>query len=122
MPATQKNLAIAVKNFDKFSQERCHSTGDQIIAEYLRAEEGQVYDSMQGRMNWNGSRGTSADTMPMWLSCLKKCIRYGGIKINTEDAREYPDFPDRVREKRYPLVRDEIRKMLQLACFVVLCF
>ena len=70
--ATQRNFAVVIKNFDRFSQEKYHRSGDQIIAEYLKAEKGQIYDSIQDWINWNSNRGISANTIPMWFSCLKK--------------------------------------------------
>ena len=114
-PATQRNFAVVIKNFDVFCTKKYQKTGDQIIAEYLKAEEGQIYDSLQDWINWNSNRGISANTIPMWFSCLKKYIRYRNVKINNEDAREYLDFPHKITEERYPLVKDEIKKILDVS-------
>lgn len=51
----------------------------------------------------------------MWFSYLKKYIRYHKVKINNEDASESLDFPHKIREERYPLIRDEIKKILEVS-------
>ena len=38
----------------------------------------------------------------MWFSFLKKYLRYNGVGITGEDAREHLDFPHRIIEERHP--------------------
>ncbi len=101
---------MVIKNFDVFCVKKYQRTDDQIIAEHLKAKEDQIYDSLQDWINWNSKRGISANTIPMWFSYLKKYIRYHKVKITNEDASESLDFPHKIREERYPLIRDEIKK------------
>ena len=105
------------KNFDTFCAKQYQISGEKIISEYLKAKEGQIYDSLQDWINWNSKRGISANTIPMWFSYLKKYLRYHKVRINNEDASESLDFPHKIREERYPLIRDEIKKILEVSSY-----
>lgn len=92
--------------------EKYHLSCDGIIAEYAKVDDNQIYDSLQDWINWNHNRGVHSNTLPMWFSYLKKYLRYRGIKIIAEDARDNIDFPHKIKEEKYPLTRGEIRKIL----------
>ena len=113
--STQRNFREVIKNFDTFCAKQYQISGEKIISEYLKAKEGQIYDSLQDWINWNSKRGISANTIPMWFSYLKKYLRYHKVRINNEDASESLDFPHKIREERYPLIRDEIKKILEVS-------
>ena len=113
----KETLERFIKNFDTFCAKQYQISGEKIISEYLKAKEGQIYDSLQDWINWNSKRGISANTIPMWFSYLKKYLRYHKVRINNEDASESLDFPHKIREERYSLIRDEIKKILEVSSY-----
>ncbi len=114
---TQRNIKYAIKNFEKFCLAKYDLSADMIIKEYNKADQDQLFDSLQAWINWNKENGISPNVIIMWFSFLKKYLKYQKVKLYTEEAKDNLDFPHSVRIEKEPLTKDQIRKILTVASF-----
>jgi len=111
---TQNASKSAIRNFEIFCQETYSKTVEETIAEYQEVEMETVYESLQEWINWNSKR-IHPNSIPTVFSYLKKYLRYHKIKITKEDVADELNFPHKVREEKYPLVKEEIRRILDVS-------
>jgi len=109
---TRRGIRSALRNFGRFCQEKYGLTDEEILAEYRKATEEQLYDSLQDWIAWNDRRGVGPSSIRMHFSHLKKYLRHQRIRITNEDAREHLRFPHQIKEEKHPLTKDEIRRIL----------
>jgi len=54
---TRRGIRSALRNFGRFCQEKYWLTDEEILAEYRKATEEQLYDSLQDWIAWNDRGG-----------------------------------------------------------------
>ena len=111
---TQNSSKSAIRNFEMFCKETYGKTGNETIAEYQEVDMETVYESLQEWINWNSKR-IYPNSIPTVFSYLKKYLRYHKIKITKEDVADQLNFPHKIKEEKYPLVKEEIRKILKVS-------
>ncbi len=112
--STQNSIRSAIKNFEIFCKEKYGKTIDETITEYQKVEMETVYESLQEWLNWNNKR-IYPNSIPTVFSYMKKYLRYHNIKITKEDVADELNFPHQVNEEKYPLVKEEIRRILEVS-------
>ena len=97
-----------------FCKETYDKTVNETITEYQEVDIEMVYESLQEWINWNNKR-IYPNSIPIVFSYLKKYLRYHKIKITKEDVADQLNFPHKIKEEKYPLVKDEIRRILEVS-------
>lgn len=106
---SQVGILQSVDNFEKYSMEKYGKVD--IIADLKESTDEEIFDVLQGWINWNKSRAPS--TVKMYFSRLKKYLHYMGIKLNDQDIKNELDFKHDIHEELYGLTLEDVQKIFK---------
>ena len=98
-----------LKTYDKFN-ETLNKSEDEILDELKRIQkEPELYIYINNYVQYLVSNKLSRNSIINRLTFLKDYLRSQGIRIYSEDMKQFVKLPKRIHEARTPLMRDEIR-------------
>ena len=102
--STQRIKKIAIQSLDRFCYEKFKAkTVDDLIPELKKGNEHQLFDFLQGWINWE----TIADPKNRF-SHINSYLYYFGIKLDSQDVKHNLKFPKKRRREQYAVSRQEI--------------
>lgn len=107
-PGTQLGIRHSISSFLSFCMER--GIGNPL--QLMKKSEENCYDLLQSWINNNAKNGMAASAIGQNFSNIKGFLYYMGIKLTKEDVRFNLTFPKKVKEEPYPLMIEEVRKIL----------
>lgn len=117
---SRESKQATVNNLKKFVSEELESTVDEVCQELIRIKkkegeeeyEDALYPILQNWIDWNIKNGLGANTIKMRFSIIKSILYFLGVKTNLQDINQRLKFPKILREEKYPLQKEELRKMI----------
>ncbi len=111
---TKKNYSVMFNKFDRFCKEKFNRSMDEVIKELKVSSEDEVFDTLQ---MWINSNKNTASTVRTQFSYLNNYLHFRGIKLDTKDIQRNLTFPSKIREERFPLELEHIRKIFTVTGF-----
>jgi len=111
---TQKNYSVMFNKFDRFCREKFNRSMDEVINELKVASEDEVFDTLQ---MWINSNKNNPSTVRTQFSYLNNYLHFRGIKLDPKDIQRNLTFPSKIKEERFPLQLEHIRKIFTVTGF-----
>lgn len=111
---SQRVAFYALKHFDDFLKERHKEISEQQILAQLRekARTPEPYIFLNGFVQFMANNKMHVRAMQPYFSYIKSYLRSQGIPIYNEDVKQFVKFPKLVKERRQPITREIIKKLL----------
>ena len=106
---SQNNAITGIKRWDKFLQHIDTKEYD-ILLELKNANDStDVYTFLNRYVQWLGCQNISAQTTRVFFTILKSWLRANGIRINSDDVKQFIQFPRSIKVPRKPLTKENIQ-------------
>src|SRR2546428_1191568 len=83
------------------------------VLSYDHTRSTQLYLFVNAFVQYLNTKGLSPRAIRIYTMFVKSYLRYHGIKIYTDDIKEFVNFPKIIKERRQPLTIESIRKLLE---------
>lgn len=108
---------LAKKRFDDYLYSEYKMNTDGFIKHIKSIPEderdSELFSVLQAWIDWLvDSFDLNSGSVKIAFSGLNKYLRYHRIKITREDSNEEIEYPDEIREEKYPLSDDEIQLII----------
>lgn len=118
---SKRGAEKAIGWFEIFLDEKYQGQSELQILEDLKllandpAKSAQVYLFINSFVQYLNQKGKAVRTVKIYTMFIKSWFRFNGIKVYTDDMKQFVNFPKLVRERRQPVTLEIIQALLKCA-------
>lgn len=112
---TQKQASFALLALDSFVKRFYSNNLDLLVAYCKGGGEEQRYLVLDSLIRFWIELGFSPSTIRNYFSFTRSYLRRYGIKTYKEDLREFVKMPKRIKERKEPLSKDVIKRIMNIS-------
>lgn len=112
---TKNQAKIALSAFDSFIRNKYDNNEELALSFCKNGAEEQRYLLLDSMVQFWLNLDFSPSTVRNYFSFIRSYLRRHGVKTYKEDLREFVKLPRRVKERKEPLTKDIIKRIIEIS-------
>ncbi len=108
---TKQTYQTAINHFRKFVKSEYHSAESEIISK-IKSQELDLYKVLQSFIIYFDKNNVKSNAVRSYLSGLKGYLRYHGIRISSDDFKQFVKIPKIIKTREIPMTKEIILRVL----------